>query len=344
MSTVSILRVAALAAACQSLVLQDATAADEALIQAAKKEGSVTWYTTLIVNQMARPAVDAFQKKYGIKVNYVRADTNVSIVRIQNEAQAGKTQADVIDTTSGTPLLKRMGLLEKWLPDGAKALPAEYVDPEGYWVAASLYTLTFGYNTNLVPKGSEPKSFKDLLDPRWKGKIAVSGNASSPGVAGLVGFVLANMGERQGIEYLKLLAVQRPSVIQASTRQVLDMVIASEYSLGLQILNHHVAFSANRGAPVGWVKLDPAMAAFLALAVIKGPHPNAGKLLVDFLLSDEGQAIFRDADYVPVAPNVPPQDPSLRPDGKSFRALYFTPEKLDENISRWMSIYSEILR
>jgi ABC-type Fe3+ transport system substrate-binding protein len=344
MLAVSAGRLAILVAACQVLFLHNAGAADQALIDAAKKEGTVTWYTTLIVNQMTRPAVDAFQKKYGITVNYFRADTNAMILRLQNEAQAGKTQADVIDTTSGTPVLKRMGLLEQWLPESAKSLPADYVDPEGYWVAASLYILTLGYNTDLVRKGAEPKSLTDLLDLKWKGKIAVSGNASSPGVGGFVGLVLATMGEPGGIDYLKALARQQPAVIQASTRQVLDMVIAGEYSVGLQILNHHVAFSANRGAPVGWVKLDPAMAAFLALGVVKGPHRNAGKLLVDFLMSDEGQALFRGADYIPVAPNVPPQDPALRPDGKTFRALYFTPEKLDENMKRWMTIYADTLQ
>ena len=120
MYAVSFAPLAALVAACQLLTFHDAAAADQALIGAAKKEGAVTWYTTLIANQMARPAVDAFQKKYGIKVTYIRADTNVSMLRIQNEAQAGKTQADVVDTTSGTPALKRMGLLEKWLPDSAR--------------------------------------------------------------------------------------------------------------------------------------------------------------------------------------------------------------------------------
>jgi iron(III) transport system substrate-binding protein len=344
MSAVSFVRIAALAAACQILFLHDAVAADQALIDAAKKEGEVTWYTTLIVDQMARPAVDAFQKKYGIRVNYVRADTNDILVRLQNEAQAGKIQADLIDTTSGTPVLKRMGLLEKWLPDSAKTLPADYVDPEGYWIATSLYILTLGYNTDLVPKGTEPTSLKDLLDPKWKGKIAVSGSASSPGVGGFVGFVLATMGEQGGLDYLKALAKQQPAIIQVSTRQVLDQIIAGEYSVGLQILNHHVAYSANRGAPAGWVKLDPAMAALLVLGVLKGPHPNAGKLLVDFLMSDDGQSLFRDADYIPVAPNVPPKDPSLRPDGKSFRAITFTPEKIDENIKRWMAIYAETLR
>ncbi len=268
---------------CNALPAVDAIAADQALIDAAKKEGKVTWYTTLIVNQMARPAADAFQKKYGIAVNFVRADTGAILTRLQNEANAGAVQADVIDTTSGTPTLKRMGLLEKWQPELARALPAEYIDPEGYWTAASLYILTLGYNTELVPKGSEPKSLKDLLDPKWKGKMALSGSSSSPGVGGFIGLVLGTMGEKDGVEYLKALSGQKPSIIQVSTRQILDQVIAGEYAVGLQILNHHVAYSANRGAPAGWVAIDPAMAAMLVVGVLKGPNRNAGKLLVDFL-------------------------------------------------------------
>ena len=344
MPAVSFRRMFVAAALLQLLCVETSLAADQALIDAAKKEGTVTWYTTLIVNQMARPAVDAFEKKYGIKVDYIRADTNDILLRLQNEGQAGKVQADLVDTTSGTPTLKRMGILEKWLPDSGQDLPKEYVDPEGYWIATSLYILTLGYDTDLVPKGTEPKSLKELLEPKWKGKMAVSGSASSPGVGGFVGLALGGMGDQAGLDYLKALGQQRLSVIQVSARQVLDQVIAGEYAIGVQMLNHHVAYSANRGAPVGWVKIDPAMAAMLVLGVLKGPHPNAGRLLVDFLISDEGQALFRDADYIPVAPNVPPKDPGLRPDGKSFKALYYTPEKIDDNMKRWMGIYADTLR
>ena len=329
---------------CNAATATVTCAADQALIDAARKEGKLTWYTTLIVNQMARPAADAFQKKYGIAVNFVRADTGAILTRLQNEAAAGGIQADVIDTTSGTPALKRMGILEKWQPDSAKGLPAEFIDPEGYWTAASLYVLTLGYNTDLVPKGTEPKSLKDLLDPKWKGKMALSGSSSSPGVGGFVGLVLGSMGEPAGLDYLKALAGQQPTIIQVSTRQILDQVIAGEYAIGLQILNHHVTYSANRGAPADWVKIDPAMAAMLVVGVLKGPNRNAAKLLADFLLSDEGQRIFRDADYIPVAPNVPPKDPATRPDGKTFRALYYTPEQIDDNMKQWMGIYRDILR
>src|SRR4051812_45453312 len=166
MPAVSFRRMFVAAAVVQLLSVETSLAADQALIDAAKKEGTVTWYTTLIVNQMARPAVDAFEKKYGIKVDYIRADTNDILLRLQNEGQAGKVQADLVDTTSGTPTLKRMGILEKWLPDSAKTLPKEYVDPEGYWIATSLYILTLGYNTDLVPKSTEPKSLKELLEPK----------------------------------------------------------------------------------------------------------------------------------------------------------------------------------
>jgi ABC-type Fe3+ transport system substrate-binding protein len=319
-------------------------AADAALVAAAKKEGSVTWYTTLIVNQMARPAVAAFEKKYGIKVSYIRADTGDMLLRLQNEAGAGQVQADLIDTTSGTPLLKRMGILDRWQPDSARRLPPDDIDSDGYWTAASVYVLTFGYNTDLVPKGAEPTSLQGLLDPRWKGRLAISASSSAPGVGGFVGHVLTLMGETKGIDYLKQLHGQGLSILQVSTRQVLDQVIAGEYAINVQTLNHHAAFSANRGAPVSWVKTDPAMASLLVLGILKGPHPNAGRLLADFLVSDEGQAIFRDADYTPVAPGVPPKDPSLRPDGVTFKAVTYSPEKLDENLKHWMQVFAETLR
>ncbi len=321
-----------------------ARAADQALIDAAKKEGTVTWYTTLIVNQMTRPAVEAFEKKYGIKVEYARADSQDIILRAQNEAKAGRIQADLFDGTSGAPLFKRENMLEKWLPDAAKTLPKEYVDPEGYWIGTSLYLHTFAYNTDLVRRGEEPKTLDDLLAPKWKGQLAISGSSSSPGVGGFVGHVVTKLGEEKGVEYLRKLAQQKLSVLQVSARQVMDQVIAGEYKVGVQMLNHHAAFSSTRGAPVEWVPTEDAMAALLVLGLFRGPHPNAGKLMIDFLMSDEGQTLFREADYIPVSPRVQPRQPSLRPDGVTFRARVFTPEEFDASTGKWMKIFQDVLR
>ena len=116
-----------------------ARAVDPALLDAARKEGSVTWYTAQIINQLVRPMADAFEKKYGIKVNAVRADASDNALRIAAEGAAGKMQADVFDGTTTAPSLERLGLVLKWQPDSAKHLPPQFVDRNGYWVANNLY-------------------------------------------------------------------------------------------------------------------------------------------------------------------------------------------------------------
>ncbi len=170
--------------------------ADRTLIDAAKKEGSVTWYTTQIIDQFARPAADAFEKKYGIKVNYVRAGSADGALRIINEVRAGKVQADVVDGTDIQALIK-MGALLDYVPDSAKALPAQFIDPQRRWVATNIYSYAFGYNTDLVPKGTEPKTYEDLLDPKWKGKMAWSERPSTSSAPGMIGVVLAGNGRRK---------------------------------------------------------------------------------------------------------------------------------------------------
>ena len=103
--------VGALAALAVALAATPVAAADQALIDAAKKEGSVTWYTTQIVNQFVLPAAQAFQKKYGITVNYIRANASEVALRVSNEAKAGKVLADVVDGTLTTPALEKQGLV-----------------------------------------------------------------------------------------------------------------------------------------------------------------------------------------------------------------------------------------
>jgi ABC-type thiamine transport system substrate-binding protein len=156
-----------------AFVFQNAGAADPALIAAAKREGEVTWYTTQITTQFGRPAADAFQKKYGIKVNMVRGDSVELAVRMLNEARAGRMQADVFDGTGGAPALKKGGVVLKWQPDAAHLLPKEYVDAEGFWVATNIYIQTPAYNTNLVPRARSRARSRTCSRPngreRWPG-------------------------------------------------------------------------------------------------------------------------------------------------------------------------------
>ena len=335
----------AAAAILAALAGAPACAADQAMIDAAKKEGQVVWYTTQIIDQFARPAAAAFEKRYGIKVSYVRANSNEVALRVLNEAKAGKMQADVFDGTGATASLKKEGIVAKFIPENAKRFPKEYSDSEGYWVATNLYVLTPGYNTELIRKGTQPKTFQDLLDPKYKGKIAWNSTSSSSAGPGFVGIVLETMGEEKGIAYLRDLAKQQPTGLAVAARQVLDQVIAGEYAIALNIFNNHAVISAAKGAPVDWIPMDPALGVLSVISVTKdAPHPNAGRLFLEFLMSEDGQKIYRDAEYLPVDPNVPPKDLALRPDGVKFRAIYKTPEDIDREMPRWAEIFKSIFR
>ena len=320
-----------------------ALAADAALIEAAKKEGTITWYSTAIVDQFIRPAAAAFEAKYGIKVTYARASTAELTLRVLNEARAGRMQADVVDGTTTPVILRAQDLIEKWIP--SVDLPARYIDPEGYWVACNEYVLTAGYNTELVPKGSEPRSWEDLLDPKYKGKLVWNATPSSSAGQGFVGLVMMEYGEQKARAYFEKLSKQNVAAIKGTARQVLDQVIAGEYAIALEIFNNHATISKARGAPVDWLKIDPALAVVLPMSLTKGaPHPNAGKLFFEFILSDEGQTIMAKAGELPVSPKIPPLVPDLRPETGKFRATYITPQRLQDEIAGWTKVYDDYFR
>ena len=190
--------------------------------------------TTQIVNQFARPAADMFFRKYGIKVDYIRADAADIVLRVSNEAKAGRVLADVVDGTSTVPALKKDGLMARFMPDTGKRLPAQFRDAEEQWVAGNFYVHQPIFNTDLIKPGTEPRKYEDLLDPRWKGKMSWSALTSSSSAPGFSGIVLMHMGEEKGMAYLRKLAAQNITPVNFAARQVVDQVMAGEYPLTLQ--------------------------------------------------------------------------------------------------------------
>jgi ABC-type Fe3+ transport system substrate-binding protein len=324
------------------LLAPRAHAADVALYEAAKKEGEVVWYTSLIVNQVVRPLVAAFNKKYpGVEVKYARGDSGPNAIKVINEARAGKVEGDVFDGIATTPPLLQAGLVEKFTASDAGKYPPALRDPDGRWNALVVYFLTPGINTQAVGK-DEIKTAADLLDPKWKGKIAWSTDPWS-GSAVYVGSVLQTMGEDKGMAFLRALAKQDIVNVEATNRAILDQVILGQYAIALSIFNHHVAISAQKGAPVAWLKVEPISAPFHSIGLVKNaPHPNAGKLLIDFLLSQEGQQAFADAGYLPAMPSVPAKVPGLKPEAGGFAANFISPATMSANIERWIKIKKEL--
>ena len=327
-----------------SILARGAYAADRALVAAAEKEGEVVWYTTQVLDH-SRPLAAAFEKRYpGVKLSFSVLNAADTAVRISNEARAGRHAVDVFDGTTTVVPLKQEGIVLKWLPDTAKEYPPDRLDEEGYWIATNISVLTPGFNTSLVPPGTK-LSYESLLDAKWRGQIAWGGTPSTSAGPGFVATVLAEMGEARGMEYLRAFAGQRVANLNISANAVLQQVVLGEYALGLQLFNNQVAEAKKKGAPVAWTPLEPSTVVLNVLSVLKdAPHPNAGKLLVDFLTSKEGQAVFRDIDYVPAHPAMAPLDPSLAPESGHFRGRYFTPEQATREMPRWKSVFDDLFR
>jgi iron(III) transport system substrate-binding protein len=338
-------RLAVLASLTAALVSPRAHAADAALIEAAKKERQVVWYTTLIVNQAIRPLKAAFERTYpGIELQFARADESPTAAKLLAEATAGRVQADVFDGISNMVPLKRAGIAAPFVPSAAARYPAETRDKDGFWQAILLYVFTPGINTALVAKSAAPKTYDDLLDPKLRGKMAWN-PGSIAGAHGFIGNILISRGEVRGMEYLRALASQRIVNIEASSRAILDQVIAGEYPLGLMMFNHHAVISAQKGAPSDWLALEPVPVAFDAVGILKdAPHPNAARLLVDFLASEDGQKVLQQADYLPAMPSVPAMKPGLRPEDGGFKATFFRPDDIYDRIPGWIKVVSELFK
>lgn len=319
-------------------------AASPELIEAANKEGTVVWYTTMIIDQAVRPMVAAFEAKYpDVTVEFTRAGSGDTALKVINEGQAGRPMGDVFDGTSTFSSVMPAGMVAPYSPDSAADYPDDLKDPDGYWHALNAYFLTAGYNTDLVSAEDAPKTFEDLLDPKWQGQMVWSAEPEPVAGPGFVGNMLMTMGEEQGMAYLDKLADQKITNMMASQRAVLDRVILGDFPLALMIFNHHVGISQADGAPVDWIRMEPVVSSASLLGLIKeGPHPNAGMLLIDFILSEEGQTVLASTGYLPTHPNVAAKNPALLSTGpEPFEVRFMSPKTVDENLKSWNKIFSE---
>lgn len=314
------------------------------LEEGAKKEGKLVWYTPLIVNQAVRPLKEAFEKKYPfIKVDFHRANSRGLVQKWIAENSAKRYEADVVGGSEVTTLGKKAGLLARFYSPPARDYPAEMKDSQGYWSTTNLYFMTLAYNTRRIKPGEAPKSYEDLLQPKWKGRMAWH-LGSNTGAPLFIGNVISLMGEKAGTLYLQNLAKQSVIAATASARGIVDLVVAGEYDVAINIFNNHAEISKDAGAPVEWQPLEPVPAPMGTTGVVKNaPRPHAAMLFSDFLLSEDGQRVFQQADYLPAHPKVKAKTPELKPGGGRFaKANYFRPEVVMEQSDKWIALQDKI--
>jgi iron(III) transport system substrate-binding protein len=187
------------------------------------------------------------------------------------------------------------------------AFPERYRDPNNLWAPTRLSYYSIAYNTKLVPPAKVPRSYADLLDPQWRGRIAWRIGSSTGAPLFITNLRLA-WGEEKARAYLDRLKDQQIINFGAgSARTLVDRTIAGEYAIVLNIFAHHPLISKAKGAPVNSQLMDPVASTAATMSIVKGlHHPYAAMLLADYILSQEGQGILAKAEYFPVDPKVAP--------------------------------------
>jgi iron(III) transport system substrate-binding protein len=261
---------------------------EKMLYEGAKKEGKITWYTSLT----GGPNTDipkVFLAKYpGVAVEVYRGDSEAIVQRVIQEAQAKRFIVDSIETTF--PVLKVMQEYKLLAPYFSPHL-AQYADETKeradkglvYWATDRESYISVAYNTDVVQGSAVPKSFDDLLNPELKGKIGFA--TTDTGAR-----VIAAMLKSKGPEFVQKLKGQQIALHGVSGRAILDMVISGELGISPTVFLSHARVSTAKGAPLKWLPMDlvPANAGGVALPA-NAPHPHAALLFGDFLLSPEGQ-------------------------------------------------------
>ncbi|MBI4528953.1 MAG: extracellular solute-binding protein [Deltaproteobacteria bacterium] len=310
------------------------------IIEGAKKEGQVVYYTGMNLDQ-ATVFAQEFVKKYPfIKPEIFRSSGEKVLTKYLTEARAKTYRADVFQTSVIQIFqLKEQGLLQKYVSPESSAYPDGFKDLEGHWTAFYLLPYVIGYNTNIVPRKEAPRSYEDLLNVKWKGKIGLEAEQYQ-----WFFHLLKIMGREKGMDFMRRLATQDLQMRHGHSL-LTQLVISGEIPISVVLYGNDVEDEKQRkGAPIDWVRFKgPTITAFNAISVpANPPHPNAAKLFVDFALSREGQQILqRSFRRVPARPDASQGMPSIVEGLTLYPAR---PEELIKNYKETVAQFKEIFR
>jgi iron(III) transport system substrate-binding protein len=276
------------------------------LIEGAKKEKSLLWYTALNV-QDANMLTKKFEEKYPfIKTQTLRLGTFQLLTKIQTEVRARAFKGDVIEIAGVTGhILKKDGVFAKYTSPESRFYPDSVKDPDGTWTSFFINTHVLVYNTNMVKKDELPKTFQEIINPKWNNKILMSEDFD------IFGMMLKVMGRDKGMDFMRKLAAQGVGIRDGYTLAV-QGVASGEAPLGLNLYGTRTEEFKSKGAPIDWIPMEFVLASLEPLAVgANAVNPNSARLFVDFLLSKEAQALMRQRYRIPSRPDVPPDPPEL---------------------------------
>jgi len=301
------------------------------LVANAKREGSLSLYASLAEKDLIR-LVSEFERRYGVKVNVWRSGKSNVLRRAVTEARAGRFEADVVHNPSPEmELLHRERLLQEVRSPHQRELIPEAVAAHREWAGPRVYIFVQAYNTDRVTPEELPKTFRDLLDPRWKGRIAVEAKEQEWFFT-----LVRDMGENAGLKFFRDLVAKNGLTVRNGNALLNNLVVAGEIPLALTLYSYLPEQSKRNGAPINWFALQPTIAYTDGIGVMKrAPHPNAAVLFYDFVLSD-GQTLLAELNHVISHRR---NEPNLR----KFDLKFIELDAVLADYDRWTRIFEDTI-
>ena len=272
----------------------DPSAVTPTLVEAAKKEGKLAFYTAMDL-PVAERLAKTFEAKFpGIAVRVERSGAERVFQRIGQEQDSGIHAVDVVNSADASHFIvwKRNGWLAPYLPEEvAKYFPAHYFDPDGLYATTRVWLSSLGYNTNLVKPADAPKSFADVLDPKWSGKIV----KAHPAYSGTIMTATFQMVRDIGWEYFEKLAKQKVMQVQSSTDPPKKLALG-ERAIMADGNDYNVIQLKEAGQPVEVVYPTEGTPLVTGPSGVfkSAPNPNAGRLFQNWMHSRDGQQVLVD--------------------------------------------------
>jgi iron(III) transport system substrate-binding protein len=318
---------------CKSALGAEGDTQQRLLIEGAKKEGRLVFYTS-VETEFARSLSIAFEAKYPfIKTDIFRSTHDKILSRMNVERKTGTYIADNVSVGEfETYHMQKMGFITPYKSPLAATYSEGFKDPNGYWTDLYDNLIVTAYNTKRVKRDELPKRYEDLLHPRWKGRMVLDQNEDR-----WFANLLYLMGEQRGMEFMEALAKQEIT-IRSGRSLATQLLGAGEYDLQIVAYWYRPQLMKKQGAPVDWIAFEPAIVATHPISVVnRAPHLNAAKLFIDFAISDEGQRIF-------VQRGRESAKPGLKPEGypsqlKVFPSRVQLAEKLEDYSRRYRELF-----
>ena len=272
-----------------------ADAAQDARLEAAKKEGKVVWYTSLALSSSEKVA-KLFETAYpGVKVEVQRTGSQRILQRMMQELSSNIRNVDVVHTSDAGHyvLLKEKKLLMQYAPAGIEAFGAGFKDRDGYHFGLRATVNVIAYNTKAVPAAEAPRTWKDLLDPKWRGRLVTA----HPGYSGVIATHVLALVHLHGWDYFKALAQNKPMLVQSAVDPA-GVVASGERPVAVDGGDYTFYQAKKKGNPVEIVYPKEGVPLVVSPSAITSfaPHPNAAKLFTDFIFSRDTQQVLADTE------------------------------------------------